>query len=123
MFMEAYGSVGNWADSVIKQAASAIIGKKVAKQTLSNGQGVSPSSPSINNEAASPKASDQVVNKMNEVSQQKAMDSLRSKIESLEGQRIHLEELVGKRDKELGDLQAKVEKAKNMSPIMRGVLG
>lgn len=123
MFMEAYGSVGNWADSVIKQAASAIIGEKVAKQTLSNGQGVSPSSPSINNEAASPKASDQVVNKMNEVSQQKAMDSLRSKIESLEGQRIHLEELVGKRDKELGDLQAKVEKAKNMSPIMRGVLG
>ena len=122
MFMEAYGSVGNWADSIIKQAASSIIGEKVAKEALSNGQGVSPS-PSINNEAASPKASDQVVNKMNEVSQQKAMDSLRSKIESLEGQRIHLEELVGKRDKELGDLQAKVEKAKNMSPIMRGVLG
>ena len=122
MFMEAYGSVGNWADSIIKQAASTIIGEKVAKETLSNGQGVSPST-SVNNEVASPKASDQVVNKMNEVSQQKAMDSLRSKIESLEGQRIHLEELVGQRDKELGDLQAKVEKAKNMSPIMRGVLG
>ena len=122
MFMEAYGSVGNWADSIIKQAASTIIGEKVAKETLSNGQGVSPST-SVNNEVASPKASDQVVNKMNEVSQQKAMDSLRSKIESLEGQRIHLEELVGQRDKELGDLKSKVEKAKNMSPIMRGVLG
>lgn len=122
MFMEAYGSIGNWADSIIKQAASTIIGEKVAKEALSNGQGAT-SSLIANNEATSPKASDQVVNKMNEVSQQKAMDSLRSKIESLEGQRIHLEELVGKRDKELGDLQAKVEKAKNMSPIMRGVLG
>lgn len=47
MYMEAYGSVGNWADSIINKAVYGAIGKKIATEEMDNAlskQGVSPSS-------------------------------------------------------------------------------
>ena len=83
MYMEAYGSVGNWADSIIKQAASSIIGEKVAKETLSKqgsslseGEGGSPKA-TPNAETPTPKAND-----INEelMASEKAKKSLERKV-------------------------------------------
>ena len=64
MYMESYGSVGNWADSIIKQTASSIIGEKVAKEalskqggSLSEGEGGSPKA-TPNAETPTPNAND-----------------------------------------------------------------
>lgn len=99
MFMEAYGSAGNWADSIIKQAASSIIGEKVAKEALSNGQGVD-GSPQMNAGGIGAQADPSVVQQMDAVSNQKAMNSLNAKIESLESRRIYLEDMLSKREEE-----------------------
>lgn len=99
MYMEAYGSVGNWADSIIKNTASAIITEKVAKEALSNGQGVV-GSPQWTEEGVGAKADPSTVQAMNEVSRQKAMNSLNEKIESLESRRIYLEDMLSKKEEE-----------------------
>ena len=45
MYMEAYGSVGNWADSIMKRSVEGAIGRKIAKEDAKEAlskQGVSP---------------------------------------------------------------------------------
>jgi peptidoglycan hydrolase CwlO-like protein len=108
MYMEAYGSVGNWADSIIKQAASSIIGEKVAKETLSK-QGSSLSK----SEGGSPKATPNTetiqpqANDINEelMASQKARKSLEKRIANFKAKVQYQNSLIKLQQKQLQKYQ------------------
>lgn len=119
MYMDAYGSIGNWADSIIKRSITAGFSRKMAKEDLKDATKNQPqwNEKAISDDGVSPmdskggigsKVNPQVVQEMNSYENQvrkKAMESLQSKIESLEGQRIYREELLAQRENDLKDLQ------------------
>lgn len=110
MYMEAYGSVGNWADSIIKKAASSIIGEKVAKEalskqgsSLSGGEGGSPKA-TPNAETQTPKAND-----INEelMASQKARKSLERKVANFKAKVQYQKSLIKLQQKQLQKYQLK----------------
>ena len=115
MYMEAYGSVGNWADSIIKKSISAGFTRKMAKEDLKDAtsKDVEWNENAISDDGVSPSggvgstANPETKIKMDAISRQKAMESLKSKIENLEGLRIYQEGLISQRDKDIQGLQEK----------------
>ena len=110
MYMESYGSVGNWADSIIKQTASSIIGEKVAKEalskqggSLSEGEGGS-SKATPNAETPTPNAND-----INEelMASQKARKSLEKRVENWKAKAQYQKSLAGLYKKELWNYKKK----------------
>lgn len=86
MYMEAYGSVGNWADSIVKKATTEGIYRKIAKEDVKEAlpkQGVSPNSEGGSNQAT-PQANEvqPQANDINEelMAKDKAIKSLNSKV-------------------------------------------
>ena len=122
MYMEAYGSIGNWADSIIKKSITAGFSRKMAKEDLKdatknqpqwNEKAISDDGVSPNSGGVGSKANPETKMKMDVVSRQKAMESLQSKIENLEGQRIYREELLAQKENDLKDLQEKNKDLEN----------
>lgn len=88
MYMEAFGSVGNWADSIVKKAVTEGIYRKIAKEDVKEAlpkQGVSP-----NSEGGSIQATPQanvVKPQANDINQEmmakdKAIKSMQKKIDT-----------------------------------------
>lgn len=104
MYMEAYGSVGNWADSIIKQTASAVIGGKVAKEALSK-QGSSLSEGEGGSKQATPQA-EQVTPQANDINEelmasQKAIKALNKKVANWQAKAQYQKSLASLYQKEL----------------------
>lgn len=122
MYMEAYGNVGSVAEGIIKKAAGTYFGKKIAKETINESKNPFEGEPQMNENATSEsgvspsegvgsKANPDTKMEMEAVSRQKAMESLNSKIENLQGRNIYLQELadsrqaqIDKMNKDIGDV-------------------
>ena len=108
MYMEAYGNVGSIADNIIKKVATAYVGNKVADEKIEKTKGPQWSENAISKDGVSPKsggvgsmADPNTKMEMDKVSSQKARESLMSKIESLQGRNIYLQELADNRQKQI----------------------
>lgn len=109
-YMEAYGSVGSYADSIIKRSIEGAIGRKIAKEDAKeafSNEGVSPTQPS---EGGSPQATPQasVENQPTVESltaelqaSEKAQKSLTNKLKNMKAQRDYEKSLRGMYQKEL----------------------
>lgn len=114
MYMEAYSSVGNWADSIINKAIYGSIGKKIAqeeleKQALSK-QGISPND-SEGGSNATPQT-EQGVGSQADVNKellatQKANKSLEKKIANWKAKAEYRNSLIKLQQKELKKYQMK----------------
>ena len=106
MYMEAYGGATSVAEGIIKKAIGSLTAKtelqksqeksfegepQMTQNAVSEG-GVSPKSGGVGS-----MADPNVVRDMEKVSQQKAIESLNSKIEALQSRNIYLENQLGKR--------------------------
>ena len=113
MYMESYGSVGNWADSIINKAIYGSIGKKIAqeeleKQALSK-QGISPNDSEGGSNATSQTegvGSQADVNK-ELLATQKANKSLEKKIANWKAKAEYKNSLIKLQQKELKKYQMK----------------
>ena len=104
MYMESYGSVGSWADSIIKQAASSIIGEKVAKEALSK-QGSSLSEGEGSSVQAAPQAETPTpqANDINEelMASKKAISALNKRVANWQAKAQYQKSLASLYQKEL----------------------
>ena len=124
MYMEAYGGATSIAEGIIKKALGSLAAKKElekaksfegepqidSKKAVSEG-GISPQSSG----GVGSKADPNIVREMKNFEAQsrlKAMESLNSKLESLEGQRIYQQSLIEQKQKENEELQDKLGRMK-----------
>lgn len=113
MYMEAYGSVGNWADSIVKKATTEGIYRKIAKEDVKEvlpKQGVSPNSEGGSNQAT-PQANEVNPN-ANDINQEmmakdKAIKSMQRKIETLKAKATYRNDLYKLARNELWKYQKK----------------
>lgn len=109
MFMEAYGSVGSWADSVINKSLTMAITRKIAKEDAKEvlpKQEVSPSeggSPTTTPQTTQPQAD--VDNEM--MAKDKAINSLNKKVANWRAKAEYRNSLVKLQQKELQKYQKK----------------
>lgn len=115
--MESYGSVGNWADSVINKAVYGAIGKKIAQEEIENQtnnalskQGISPTN-SEGGSNATPQT-EQGVGSQADVNKellatQKANKSLEKKIANWKAKAEYRNSLIKLQQKELKKYQMK----------------
>ena len=110
MYMEAYGSVGNWADSITKMAALAVAGDKTVKEALITKQALSKQGSSLSEgEGGSPKATPNAetptpqANDINEelMASEKARKSLERKVANWQAKAQYQKSLAGLYKKEL----------------------
>lgn len=116
MFMEAYGSVGNWADSVMKKSIEAGITRKMAKedvkevlpkQEVPRGEGSgTPATPQANTEVGT-QAND--IDKLNSELQasQKAQASLEKRIANWKAKAEYRNSLIKLQQKEINKMKKK----------------
>lgn len=109
-YMEAYGSVGSYADSIIKRSIEGAIGRKIAKEDAKeafSNEGVSPTQPSEGgSQQATPQASAEnqpTVESLTAELQasEKAQKSLQNKLKNMKAQRDYEKSLRGMYQKEL----------------------
>lgn len=109
-YMEAYGSVGSYADSIIKRSVEGAIGRKIAKEDAKeafSNEGVSPTQPSEGgSQQATPQASAEnqpTVESLTAELQasEKAQKSLQNKLKNMKAQRDYEKSLRGMYQKEL----------------------
>lgn len=109
-YMEAYGSVGTYADSIIKRSIEGAIGRKIAKEDAKeafSNEGVSPTQPSEGgSQQATPQASadnQPTVESLTAELQasEKAQKSLQNKLKNMKAQRDYEKSLRGLYQKEL----------------------
>lgn len=116
MYMEAYSSVGNWADSIINKAIYGSIGKKIAEETMDehekalSKQGISPND-SEGGSNATPQT-EQGVGSQADVNKellatQKANKSLEKKIANWKAKAEYRNSLIKLQQKELKKYQMK----------------
>lgn len=123
MYMEAYGGATSVAEGIIKKALGSLTAKKEleesqkkksiegetqwSEQAVSEG-GISPKS---NEGGIGSKADPNVVKEMNayeDKMRQKATESMTSKIESLQGQKIYMQNIMDMQSQENKELQDKL---------------
>lgn len=102
MYMEAYGSVGSYADSIVKRSFEAAF----AKDTLSK-QGVSPEGEG-GSEQATPQAETQIADLNKEITaRDKAIKSLNTKLANWRAKAEYRQSLVKMQEKALWDYKKK----------------
>ena len=107
MYMEAYGSVGNWADSIMKRSVEGAIGRKIAKEDAKEAlskQGVSPNEGEGGSPMATPQADTkpQANNIDNELKMKdKAIGSLQKKVANWQAKAQYQKSLATLYQKEL----------------------
>ena len=113
MYMEAFGSVGNWADSVVKKALTEGIYRKIAKEDVKGAlpkQGVSPNSEGGSNQTT-PQANE-VQPQANDISEElmakdKAIKSLNSKVANWRAKAEYRNSLIKMQEKKLNKYRKK----------------
>ena len=113
MYMEAYGSVGNWADSVIKKSLVALTTKNIAEGVMTENalskQGVSPSSEGGSVNATPNTDQEKQIADLNKELQarDKAQKSLEKKIANWKAKAEYRNSLIKLQQKELWKYQKK----------------
>jgi len=113
MYMEAYGQVGSWADSVMKKSIEAVMTRKIAKEDAKEvlpKQEVSPSvggSPMATPQANQPVEQPQADVNSEMMAKDKAIDSLNKKVANWRAKAEYRNSLVKLQQRELNKYKKK----------------